>query len=65
LETESAGVEKERVFASEQHPVIPYRFVGLGSASLGAAAERNLELTSQGKTWSEVWLRRVRLVPVQ
>ncbi len=41
-----------------------YRFVALGSVALGAAAEHNRELKSQGKTWSEVRLRRVRLVPV-
>ena len=40
-----------------------YRFVALGSVTLGAAAEHNLELKSQGKTWSEIRLRRVRLVP--
>ena len=40
-----------------------YRVVALGSVSLGAAAEHNLELKSQGKIWSEVRLRLVRLVP--
>ena len=40
-----------------------YRFVALGSVSLGAAAEHNLELKSQGKTWGEVRLRCIRLVP--
>ena len=40
-----------------------YRFVALGVVTLGAEAEHNLELKSQGKTWSEVRLRRVRLVP--
>jgi hypothetical protein len=39
-----------------------YRFVALGVVTLGAAAEHKLELKSQGKTWSEVRLRRVRLV---
>jgi hypothetical protein len=39
-----------------------YRFVALGVVTLGAAAEHNLELKSQGKTWGEVRLRRVRLV---
>ena len=42
-----------------------YRFVALGSVSLGAKAEHNLELKSHGKAWSEVRLRRVRLVPAQ
>jgi hypothetical protein len=42
-----------------------YRVVALGFVTLGAAEEHNLELKSQGKTWSEVRLRRVRLVPVQ
>lgn len=41
-----------------------YRVVALGVVTLGAAAEHNLELKSQGKTWSEVRLRRVRLVPM-
>jgi hypothetical protein len=40
-----------------------YRVVALGPVTLGAAAEHNLELKSQGKTWGEVRLRRVRLVP--
>ncbi len=40
-----------------------YLIVALGSVSLGAAAEHNLELKSQGNNWSEVRLRRVRLVP--
>jgi hypothetical protein len=40
-----------------------YLIVALGSVSLGAAAEHNLELKSQGKAWSEVRLRRVRIVP--
>ncbi len=40
-----------------------YRIVALGSVSLGAAAEHNLVLKSQGNNWSEVRLRRVRLVP--
>ena len=40
-----------------------YRVVALGLVSLGATAEHNLELKSQGKIWSEVRLRRVRLVP--
>lgn len=40
-----------------------FRVVALGVVTLGAAAEDNLELKSQGKTWSEVRLRRVRLVP--
>ena len=39
-----------------------YRVVALGHVSLGATAEHNLELKSQGKIWSEVRLRRVRLV---
>jgi len=39
--------------------------MGSGLVSLGAKAEHNLELKSQGKTWGEVRLRRVRLVPVQ
>jgi hypothetical protein len=42
-----------------------YRVVALGVVTLGAAAEHNLELKSQGKIWSEVRLRRVRLVPAQ
>ena len=42
-----------------------YRVVALGLVTLGAAAEHNLEFKSQGKTWSEVRLRRVRLVPAQ
>ena len=42
-----------------------YRIVALGSVSLGAAAEHNLELKSQGNNWREVRLRRVRLVPAQ
>ena len=42
-----------------------YRVVALGVVTLGAAAEHNLELKSQGNNWSEVRLRRVRLVPVQ
>lgn len=42
-----------------------YRVVALGYVTLGAAAEHNLELKSQGKIWSEVRLRRVRLVPVR
>jgi hypothetical protein len=41
-----------------------YRVVALGLVTLGAAAEQNLELKSQGKAWSEVRLRRVRLLPV-
>jgi hypothetical protein len=41
-----------------------YRFVALGSVSLGATAEHNLELKSQGNNWREVRLRRVRLLPV-
>ncbi len=40
-----------------------YRFVALGSGSVGATAEHNLELKSQGNNWSEVRLRRVRIVP--
>jgi hypothetical protein len=31
-----------------------YRFVALGSVSLGATTGHNLELKSQGKTWGEV-----------
>ena len=42
-----------------------YRVIALGVVTLGAAAEHNLELKSQGKTWGEVRLRRVRLVPAQ
>jgi hypothetical protein len=44
-------------------PLNDYRFVAPGVVTLGAAAEHNLELKSQGKAWSEVRLRRVRLVP--
>ena len=40
-----------------------YQVIALGSVSLGATAEHNLDLKSQGKNWSEVRLRRVRLVP--
>ena len=40
-----------------------YRFVALGSVSLGGTAEHNLELMSQGNNWSEVRLRHVRLAP--
>jgi len=40
-----------------------YRIVALVYVTLGAAAEHNLEPKSQGKTWSEVRLRRVRLAP--
>jgi hypothetical protein len=45
--------------------VIAVCLLGIATNRMHAAAEHNLDLKSQGNNWSEVRLRRVRLVPAQ